>query len=394
MRPGAAIIAAAARSDGRGHGLEHPRVRILNLHCSYFADLWRREGHDTITCGSDAGHDLQFDGYFVTIEDILASLGRQHAPDVIFWGDASQLVRVLGLERCTIPKVMWSVDTHHHVRWHTLHAQAFDVVFTAQRDYVARFREAGVEAEWLPLYGTPSPLGGTPVDRWHDVSFVGSLDPDRNPERLPFLEAVSARVPLHVTQGAWAETYARSKIVLNHTVRGDLNFRVFEAMSCGSLLVTERTTNGLCDLFSDGVHLVTYPRGDADAAAEQIRRYLGARATREGIAATGWREVSALHRREHRARFLLRVFDDLVAGRRPRPHHDRYQVDLATSMLFLYLGDWMQRAARVSTGTLAALRHERGTQYLVLAREYLALAAAQAPHDPAWHEVAALMPAA
>ena len=44
--------------------------------------------------------------------------------------------------------------------------------------------------------------------------------------------------------------YSESKIVLNASINGDLNMRVFEALTSGALLVTDRIENGLDTLFA------------------------------------------------------------------------------------------------------------------------------------------------
>ena len=60
-----------------------------------------------------------------------------------------------------------------------------------------------------------------------------------------------------------AQTYSASRIVFNRSIRNDVNMRVFEAVACGSLLVTnDLAENGQAELFADGVHLVTYRDAD------------------------------------------------------------------------------------------------------------------------------------
>lgn len=47
---------------------------------------------------------------------------------------------------------------------------------------------------------------------------------------------------------------------------GELNFRVFQAMACGAAVLTEATDNGLDELFTVGLEVLTYPRGAVAAA--------------------------------------------------------------------------------------------------------------------------------
>src|SRR5262249_11185838 len=180
-------------------------------------------------------------------------------------GDDSNPLLVLGLEEASCPVALLSIDTHHHAGWHAPLARAMDLALVAQRDYLPAFAAAGApHARWLPLWA-PDDLPAPAREKTIAVSFVGSLDAALHPERVALLAALPPRLPLHVGAGPYAEVFGRSRIVFNQTVRGDLNGRVFEAMACGAMLLTERTGNGLTDLFADGEELITYPRGDVEA---------------------------------------------------------------------------------------------------------------------------------
>jgi SAM-dependent methyltransferase len=92
--------------------------------------------------------------------------------------------------------------------------------------------------------------------------------------------------------------------------------RVFEALACGSLLITnDLADNGQSELFQSGVHLETYR--DADEVIEKIRYYLTHEDTRERIAAAGRADVLATHTYRHRMETLLeRVQGFSVPARR------------------------------------------------------------------------------
>jgi hypothetical protein len=302
-------------------------MKILTLHGDYFREPWERAGHEVYLCGDEDAAEVRLDAYSTTIEAVLARLGPERRPDVVFWADKSMPIRVLGLDRCPIPKVMWSIDAHHHVAWHALYGTVFDRVLVAQKDFLRRFEAFGVPARWLPLYAPDDrPAEPLPEPR-HDVCFVGSVDPLRHRRRGEFLRELGERVDLVVAAGSWREAYARARIVLNQTVKGDLNFRVFEALCSGRLVLTERTGNGLLDLFADRVHLVTYPAGDVAAAAERIDYYCRRPEERERIARAGRRAVER-HRRTARAAEVLACFAQLIeeraAGARvSQPGNDR-----------------------------------------------------------------------
>ena len=78
-----------------------------------------------------------------------------------------------------------------------------------------------------------------------------------------------------------ASIYAKTKLVFNRHVTNDLNFRVFEAMACGRVLLTDAQLNGQYELFEDGKHYVLYK--DERDLEEQILRYLRDDGARERI---------------------------------------------------------------------------------------------------------------
>lgn len=278
--------------------------RILELQGPHFAPRWRRE-LEVVTWGPHAHCDLHPAGAVEHLDDILRRLPAGWTPDVILLGDDSNPLLVLGLEDAPCPTAILSIDAHHHASWHAPLASALGVVFVAQKDYLPAFVDAGaVDARWLPLWA-PDELPAPAADKTHAVSFVGTLDPRLHPERAALMDALRPRLPLHVGAGPYADVFRLSRIVINQTVRGDLNARVFEAMACGALLLTERTGNGLLELFRDGEELVTYPRGDVETIVAMAGRYLGAERERAAIAERGRARVREAHLESHRSAEVL-----------------------------------------------------------------------------------------
>jgi hypothetical protein len=280
-------------------------MRILELHSPYFRALWRRAGHEVLCWGPHPECDLQATAAAVSLDELLGALPSGWRPDLIVFGDDCRLLRAIGIEDAPCPTLLISVDAHHNAGWHAPLAAACDVACVAQRDYLETYVAAGASAvHWLPCWA-PDDLPPPSPAKTFEVAFVGSLDPRLNPERVALMEALRPRLPLHVAEGVYAAVFGRSRIVLNQTVKGDLNARVFEAMACGALLVTERTGNGLLDLFRDGEHLVTYPRGDVEAIVAAVERWRGAERERAEVAECGFAEVRARHLESHRAAAVL-----------------------------------------------------------------------------------------
>jgi hypothetical protein len=231
---------------------------------------------------------------------------------------------------CPHPGLYWASDTHLGYEYRKEKAKQFDWVMVAQRPAVEQFKADGVPwVEWMPHAVEPdvyNPLGTytrTPELREaaraattlpsYDVAFVGYLT---FPARIDFLDAVykglaaQGRTYWHASRffEDAARIFTRARVVLNHAVRGDVNMRVFEALATRSLLVTPDVP-GLTDLFTDGVHLVTYKDGDVADALAKLEYYTDdAHADeRERIAAAGYAEVLAKHTFRHRVARMLEL---------------------------------------------------------------------------------------
>jgi glycosyltransferase involved in cell wall biosynthesis len=204
------------------------------------------------------------------------------------------------------PRAYWAIDTHRDFPARFQRAFACDFVFAAQRDGAERLRAAGIPAaSWLPLGCDPQIHRRHDVPRQFDVSFVGHTCPGPRDE---LLELIRRNFPNHFIGRAYfgemARIYSASRVVFNRSIKNDVNMRVFEALACGSLLVTnDLTDNGQAELFQDGVHLATYR--EPDELLEKIRYFLAHDEQRETIAAAGRAEVTARHTYRHRLEWLL-----------------------------------------------------------------------------------------
>jgi glycosyltransferase involved in cell wall biosynthesis len=209
------------------------------------------------------------------------------------------------------PRAYWAIDTHRDFPARFQRALASDFVFAAQRDGAERLRAAGVSsASWLPLACDPEIHCRHDVPTQFDVSFVGHTCPGPRDE---LLELIRRNFPNHFIGQAYfdemARIYSASRIVFNRSIKNDVNMRVFEALACGSLLVTnDLTDNGQAELFQDGVHAVMYR--EPHELRDKIRYYLAHEEERETIAAAGRAEALAKHTYRHRMERLL----EQVAG--------------------------------------------------------------------------------
>ena len=173
--------------------------------------------------------------------------------------------------------IAYLIDVHQGVDLRKLWATFFDLVFIAQKDYLAEFVDAGfLNVFWMPLACNSMIYSSEKIEKIYDVGFVGKLGP-RNSTRYRLLANILPRYKTNNYRQFYkpidmGRIYQESKIVFNASINNDLNMRVFEAMGSGGLLITDRIENGLEELFEEGKHYVAY--NDEIEAIEKIEHYL------------------------------------------------------------------------------------------------------------------------
>lgn len=253
-------------------------------------------------------------------EDIVERCGG--APDAVVYTDRSLPPPLLGVERFPCLTAFYCIDSHIH-GWYPLYAGAFDLCALSLHDHLPLFaRELSPQRLlWLPPFAEDRCRPKPDVRPDLDLLFVGTVDPDTTPGRHAFLARLRNEFPgLATLRGDFTQLFPRAKVVLNVAERGDLNFRVFEALGCGACLLTPRIANGQEELFAEGVHYAAYAPDDAEDAARVARELLADDALRSRLASAGMKAVDAAHRPAHRAAslaaFLRQGLDAGLAARR------------------------------------------------------------------------------
>lgn len=323
-------------------------MRIVNLHHGGFVPTFRKLGHTVLSIGTTADCDIRLTQPLSHKRFLELLASRDFAPDLVFWFDACQPPWIFGLE--TLPAVVigYSVDQYMHP-WHVPYSAGFDAFFVAQKDYLPLFALPGLSraCQWLPLFCSPQRDRDLGLDRDIPVSFVGTIGAHANPARKAFFDAFRANVPLFARKGLYAPIYGRSRLVLNQSAAGELNFRIFEAMACGAALLTEDVANGLRDLFIPGQDLLVYRRGDPADAAAQAKRALED-PDLAAIAAKGRRKTLAHHTVTSRAHTILDAARQAMAANLPGKRLAdlaRIRTEMAKAYTFLATDDHLPLAA-------------------------------------------------
>lgn len=284
-----------------------------------------------------------------TWEDIVDRC--QGAPDAVVYTDRSLPPPLLGVERFPCLTAFYCIDSHIH-GWYPLYAGAFDLCTVSLKGDLPRFTAelSPLRVLWLPPFAEERYQPSEATKEW-DLLFVGTVDPETTPRRSDFLRRLAGVFPgLAVQRGDFAQLFPRAQVVLNIAERGDLNFRVMEALACGVCLLTPRIGNGQDELFTDGLHFATYePDNEADAA-RQASLLLADAPRREAMALAGRQCIDAAHRPAHRAAALTNLLRQGLGSGLPGTRLSHPDPNRARALRLL----WLHWAEHCGEAALAA----------------------------------------
>jgi len=293
-----------------------------------------RKYHQIISCGVQRGFDIQVKGKAPSIEKVLEKTSQI---DLIFILEQQPLKIPKNLEKTNIPRAIYLVDSHLHFEtWHKYFAQLFDIVFFAQKEYVKKAKRAGLRnVFWLPLYSNPKIDKNLNLKRASDIGFVGTLNPFHNPKRSLFLWLLKKLFKVKVGEEVFGQNRAKilnqAKIAFNISAGGDLNFRTFESMACGALLLTDQQ-DSIFNFFKDRKHLVVWR--NPYELVKLARFYLKNENKRKEIAKLGQKEVIKNHTSNSRARDISRILNSPIITKRGFETRDYFL--MARTYLFNY----------------------------------------------------------
>jgi len=190
------------------------------------------------------------------------------------------------------PSAFYAIDTHLKKPYKKIKKQAghYDFVFCAQKSGAEKLnRDSGIKADWVPIACDPQVHKNLNIDRKLDLAFVGTEG--KKNLRGMLLDTLSRRYPNSYIGRAdsrlMSNIYSGAKIGFNYSINDDINMRMFEVLSCGALLITNRIKNGngFHELFREGKNVVVYDR-TADLF-KTIDYYLSHEEDRRAIAEEG-----------------------------------------------------------------------------------------------------------
>jgi len=142
---------------------------------------------------------------------------------------------------------IWFIDTHVSFDRHIKYASLFDYKFLAISEYVPAFLTIYKDVFWLPVCFPLSSIPKHDVKREYVLGFVGRWKGyERRSQLLDALRQRYADLCHFVTDYETVyQTMAKCHIMVNYSFKNDMNYRVFEALGMGNILVT----NAVPDIF-------------------------------------------------------------------------------------------------------------------------------------------------
>ncbi|PKL79687.1 MAG: hypothetical protein CVV27_01505 [Candidatus Melainabacteria bacterium HGW-Melainabacteria-1] len=287
-----------------GRWLGHPNIRSFNSSRSVRVT----EFHHSLQLDADSYYAIEQANF----GDILAQLPPGWEPDLVIWYNLALMGLPPGIEECPWPTLAIVHDWPLNFQPTLDYLEAFDYVL-CDRALLKVLQQQGFErAAYWPCYGhDPQQHYLIPgLERPWDVVFLGSMSYHYHRDRNPWLERISRLSPDYrvlISDRYYRDDYTRllnqSKIVFNHSLRGEMNMRSFEAAACGALVLVEEDNLEYHEFLTDGESCVTYNSQNLEA---KIAYYLTHDAERQRIAAAGTLAI-ANHSAERQFARLLKL---------------------------------------------------------------------------------------
>ncbi len=205
------------------------------------------------------------------INSIIERLPKSQKPDlIVVKADSTGANFPINLTSLSCPKLLICGNTQHLskpiqtlVEYAT--EEQFDFIMSDhKRHHLHYFKEAGFEKVfWVPGFNInphPQPANITSKYPLTFVGQAGRFHPYRKSVLAHIKDSQFSLNKLQAPQEKAAEIYADSLINLNVSMNGDLNLRVFEVLSSGGFLLTDKLSKqaGLELLFEDNKHLALF----------------------------------------------------------------------------------------------------------------------------------------
>ena len=276
---------------------------------------------DTITFGVWSEADIQVSG-LPSLQEILDLLPPNWSPDyLILWRPEYGYIP-LGLEHAKFPSAMLVSDWYLAFSDSIEAAWRVDMVVTGTLGERI-FRTAGFDNVMaMPMLGYQPEIDGKftqPTgNRDIDVYVGGNANWIIHRQReqiVAELLGLPAAVRLvhgpYVSRERYNNLLGRSKIVVNQTVIGEINMKVYEVAAAGACLFVEEDNLDILNYLVPGESVVLFNR---ENLLEKVEYYLGRDSEREGIAMAAKKAMAKFTYRENFSNIIKGLVELNSAG--------------------------------------------------------------------------------
>ncbi len=310
--------------------------------------LWQSElislGHQVMSIGALPECDVHIWREEFDLQLCLKKLPESFVPEAIVQVEALGSKRFLlrNLHLSPVPVAFYAIDCHLNEYWQRDYISGFNLTLVTQYAYLEKFKGCCPRIEFLPWACSDEIFFDHQLERDLDIVFVGTVERKFRRKRSEILERVARNYRLDIFGASEAErlsaeqmakVFSRAKIVLNESILQELNFRFFEALPCGAMLLTEEIGENLSAVFAPGKHLAVY---NQDNLEEVVQFYLEHSEKRAEIARAGKEFCLAAHTTKKRAAELVEILQrEILAFSKTRPQRSENGLALGRAWYFI-----------------------------------------------------------
>ena len=216
---------------------------------------FREEGHDVKV--------LRLGGGVFYLPGLLAREG--FSPDLVLHQETLGVRSYFGgLEQLCCPTIFWALDTHLNMFWHKWYARLFDIVLTPhislfeklpvhlRPGQLSRFAWPGEKRAFIPHEQRP-----------HSLGLCARITPHRRIRSwmVELLSPKGLELRDDLSHEEMMAFYDASRVVPNESIANEVNFRLMEGASSGSLLLSPDVGEDQNALLEPGKEFFIYRDG-------------------------------------------------------------------------------------------------------------------------------------
>ncbi len=257
-------------SMGLPFGAGQDSIDRFSSQCGHEVRILAAEGMDEVKLDTSAERPIATAQYTFsageTAAAVIARIAGEWAPEVLICWLPEMFPPPRAIEQCPIKTVAIVSDWNVYYAQLEYNLSRYDIVLTDKLG-AQTLCLPGATPEYLyPLYSHQSSIHcKRDIEKDIDILFVGNLNHTVHVKRGRCLEKVAAlsdRYRVMLRSGVYGEDYAtllnRARIVVNHSLRSEMNLRCFETLACHALLFMEEDNLEVRDYLCDGEEMVLY----------------------------------------------------------------------------------------------------------------------------------------